>query len=112
MRRPMQKPTSIRSKNLTQDLPNDKGFVYFQDEVGRIIFSDYVQDINKFSKKVLIPNPKMGKNPERGRADQLELTGTDIIAKLILNSKNIKKKEFYHSGFISETINMLLKKIN
>jgi hypothetical protein len=41
-----------------------------------------------------------------------ELTGTDIIAKLILNSKNIKKKEVFLSVFISETINMLLKKIN
>jgi DNA polymerase-3 subunit epsilon len=52
-------------KELTQDLPNEKGFVYFQDEVGRIIFSDYVQDINKFSKKFLIPNQKNGNHSER-----------------------------------------------
>ncbi len=48
-------------KVLTQDLPNDKGFVYFQDEAGKIIFSDYVQDINKFSKKVFNSKSKNGK---------------------------------------------------
>jgi DNA polymerase-3 subunit epsilon len=91
--KPMLKLTSIKSR-ITQDLPNEKGFVYFQNEGGKIIFSDHVQDINKFSKKVLIPNQKNGK-PFRKDVEQInyELTGTDIIAKLILNSKRIKKRD-------------------
>ncbi len=81
-------------KVLTQDLPNEKGFVYFQNEEGKIIFSDYVQDINKFSKKVFNSKSKRWE-PVQQEVEQInyELTGTDIIAKLILNSKGIKKKE-------------------
>lgn len=81
-------------KQLTQDLPSEKGFVYFQNEAGKIIFSDYVQDINKFSKKLFNSKSKKWENIQT-EAEQInfELTGTDIIAKLILNSKGIKKKE-------------------
>ncbi|MCY0976308.1 3'-5' exonuclease [Chryseobacterium wangxinyae] len=81
-------------KVLTQDLPGEKGFVYFQNESGKIIFSDYVQDINRFSKKLF--NSKSKKFVEiQKEVEQIhfELTGTDIIAKLIQNSKNIKKRE-------------------
>ncbi|WP_294287149.1 3'-5' exonuclease [uncultured Chryseobacterium sp.] len=81
-------------KVLTQDLPNEKGFVYFQNKEGKIIFSDYVQDINKFSKKVFNSKSKRWESVQQ-EVEQInyELTGTDIIAKLILNSKGIKKKE-------------------
>ncbi|MCA6067301.1 3'-5' exonuclease [Chryseobacterium sp. RG1] len=81
-------------KELTQDLPNEKGFVYFQNESGKIIFSDHVQDINKFSKKVF--NSKSKKwEAIQNEVEQInyELTGTDIIAKLLLNSKGIKKRD-------------------
>lgn len=86
-------------KFLTQDLPSEKGFVYFQNESGKIIFSDYVQDINRFSKKLFNSKSKkfleIQKNVEQ---INFELTGTDIIAKLILNSKNIKKREMLPFG--------------
>lgn len=81
-------------KLLTQDLPSEKGFVYFQNEAGKIIFSDYVQDINKFSKKLFNSKSKKWENIQ-AEVEQInfELTGNDIIAKLILNSKGIKKRE-------------------
>ena len=81
-------------KLLTQDLPSEKGFVYFQNEAGKIIFSDYVQDINKFSKKLFNSKSKKWENIQT-EVEQInfELTGTDIIAKLILNSKGVKKRE-------------------
>jgi len=86
-------------KQLTQDLPNEKGFVYFQNESGKIIFSDYVQDINKFSKKVFNSKSKRWEEIQTEVTQiNFELTGTDIIAKLILNSKNIKKRETYPFG--------------
>lgn len=86
-------------KVLTQDLPNEKGFVYFQNEAGKIIFSDYVQDINKFSKKAFNSKSKKWEQLQKD-VEQInyELTGTDIIAKLILNSKNIKKREVFPFG--------------
>ncbi|WP_294236612.1 PolC-type DNA polymerase III [uncultured Chryseobacterium sp.] len=92
-------------KILTQDLPNEKGFVYFQSEAGKIIFSDHVQDINKFSKNVFNSKSKKWELIQR-EVEQInyELTGTDIIAKLILSSKGVKKKEtlpfglYYRNG--------------
>ncbi|KQS89947.1 3'-5' exonuclease [Chryseobacterium sp. Leaf394] len=86
-------------KLLTQDLPNEKGFVYFQDGNGKIIFSEHAQDINKFSKKIF--NSKSKKwEPIQKAVEQInfELTGTEIIAKLILNSKNIRKRDIFPYG--------------
>jgi DNA polymerase-3 subunit epsilon len=86
-------------KELTQDLPNEKGFIYFQNEGGKIIFSDHVQDINKFAKKVF--NSKSKKwEAIQNEVEQInfELTGTDIIAKLLLNSKGIKKRDLFPFG--------------
>ena len=86
-------------KLLTQDLPSEKGFVYFQNESGKIIFSDHVQDINKFSKKLFNSKSKKFEEIQRD-VEQInfELTGTNIIAKLIQNSKNIKKREILPFG--------------
>ncbi|QQQ26935.1 3'-5' exonuclease [Chryseobacterium indoltheticum] len=86
-------------KLLTQDLPSEKGFVYFQNEAGKIIFSDYVQDINKFSKKLFNSKSKKWEHIQTD-VEQInfELTGTDIIAKLILNSKGVKKREVLPFG--------------
>ena len=86
-------------KQLTQDLPNEKGFVYFQDEDGKIIFTDHVQDINKFSKKIFNSKSKKWESIQND-VEQIhfELTGTDIIAKLIQNSKNIRKRDILPFG--------------
>ncbi|MBO6185272.1 MAG: 3'-5' exonuclease [Chryseobacterium sp.] len=98
-------------KQLTQDLPSEKGFVYFQNEAGKIIFSDYVQDINKFSKKLFNSKSKKWENIQT-EAEQInfELTGTDIIAKLILNSKGIKKKEALPFGLYFKNNKYLVEK--
>lgn len=86
-------------KQLTQDLPSEKGFVYFQNESGKIIFSDYAHDINKFSKKLFNSKSKKWEYVQK-EVEQInfELTGNDIIAKLILNSKSIKKREILPFG--------------
>ncbi|MBK1894929.1 3'-5' exonuclease [Chryseobacterium paridis] len=98
-------------KQLTQDLPNEKGFVYFQSEKGKIILSEYVQDINKFSKKVF--NSKSKKwEAIQNNVEQIsfELTGNDIIAKLILNSKNIKKREVLPFGLYYKNNKYIVEK--
>lgn len=98
-------------KVLTQDLPNEKGFVYFQNEGGKIIFSDHVQDINKFSKKVFNSKSKRWEEIQQA-VEQInyELTGTDIIAKLILNSKGIRKKETLPFGLYFRNQKYLVEK--
>ena len=98
-------------KELTQDLPNEKGFVYFQDGAGKIICSDHVQDINKFSKKVFNSKSKKWETIQKN-VEQInyELTGTDIIAKLILNSKGIKKRETLAFGLYHRNNKYLVEK--
>lgn len=98
-------------KLLTQDLPSEKGFVYFQNEAGKIIFSDYVQDINKFSKKLFNSKSKKWENIQT-EVEQInfELTGTDIIAKLILNSKGVKKRETLPFGLYFRNDKYLVEK--
>ncbi|MCD0454220.1 3'-5' exonuclease [Chryseobacterium sp. LC2016-27] len=98
-------------KLLTQDLPSEKGFVYFQNEAGKIIFSDYVQDINKFSKKLFNSKSKKWENIQT-EVEQInfELTGTDIIAKLILNSKGVKKRETLPFGLYFRNNKYLVEK--
>jgi len=98
-------------KLLTQDLPGEKGFVYFQNEAGKIIFSDYVQDINKFSKKLFNSKSKKFEEIQR-EVEQIhfELTGTDVIAKLILNSKGIKKREILPFGLYFRSNKYLVEK--
>ncbi|WP_265428943.1 PolC-type DNA polymerase III [Chryseobacterium sp. YIM B08800] len=98
-------------KQLTQDLPSEKGFVYFQNEAGKIIFSDYVQDINKFSKKLFNSKSKKWENIQT-EVEQInfELTGTDIIAKLILNSKGVKKRETLPFGLYFRNDKYLVEK--
>lgn len=86
-------------KLLTQDLPSEKGFVYFQNEEGKIIYSSYAQDINKFSKKLFNSKSKKWEPIQRDTEQiHFELTGNEIIAKLIQNSKSIKKKETFLFG--------------
>ncbi|OCK52771.1 DNA polymerase III subunit epsilon [Chryseobacterium sp. CBo1] len=98
-------------KQLTQDLPNEKGFIYFQNDEGKIIFSDYVQDINRYSKKLFNSKSKKWENVQN-ETEQInfELTGTDIIAKLILNSKGIKKREIFPFGLYYKNEKYIVEK--
>ncbi|RKS96729.1 3'-5' exonuclease [Chryseobacterium defluvii] len=98
-------------KELTQDLPNEKGFVYFQDEAGKIVFTDHVQDINKFSKKAFNSKSKKWEQIQKSTEQiNFELTGTDIIAKLMLNSKNIKKRESFPFGLYFRNSKYIVEK--
>ncbi len=98
-------------RELTQDLPNEKGFVYFQNEEGKIIYSDHVHDINKFSKKVFNSKSKKWETLQKDVTQiNYELTGTDLIARLIQNSKGIKKREILPFGLYYRNNNYLVEK--
>ena len=92
-------------KDLTQDLPAEKGFVYFQNASGAILFQDYVDDIYKFSKKVFNAKSKKWQTlQEETEQINYELTGTDTIARLVLLNKNQSRKQFLPYGlfFVNE----------
>lgn len=86
-------------RELTQDLPNEQGIIYFQEADGKILFSDFVDDINRFAKKVFNSKAKkfvsVQKNTEQIHYD---LSGNAIITKLLIKTKGIKKVENLQFG--------------
>ena len=86
-------------KALTQDLPSEKGFVYFQNASGAILFEDYVDDIFRVSKKLFnSKSVKWQSIQEEVAQINYELTGTDTIARLMLLNQNKSKKQFLPYG--------------
>jgi len=86
-------------KELTQDLPNAIGIVYFQDEKGEILFSDFVDNINKFSKKLFnSKSQKYSGIQEKTQQIHYELAGTPVLAKLLMITKKIRKKQLLPYG--------------
>lgn len=80
-------------KELTEDIPSEKGILYFQDKKGGIIFCDFTDNLYKKTKKIF--NSKSVKNQKIQQEVQqiyYEFTGTDIIARLMLSEKGLKKQ--------------------
>lgn len=83
-----------RVKTLTQDLPHERGIIYFQNKEGEILHTDFVSDINKAAKKVFNSQSKRWEKVQN-TCEQLhyELSGHPIIAKLQMKVKDISKKQ-------------------
>ncbi len=81
-------------RELTQDLPGERGIIYFQDEKGKILFSDFVDDLNKFAKKLFNSKSKRWEAVQQ-QCEQIhyDFAGNDIVAKLLMKTKGIKKTE-------------------
>ena len=87
------KSYSNKINELTENLPSEKGILYFQDKKGKIILCDFTDNLYKTAKKIL--NSKSIKNTEiQQKVQQIsyEFTGTDIIAQLMLKEKGLKKQ--------------------
>ena len=83
-------------KELTQDLPNEKGIVYFQNKEGKIIFTDFTDNINKFSKKILNSRSPQDQEIQQDTAQiNFEFTGNQLISQLFLATKGLAKSEKY-----------------
>ena len=81
-------------KDLTQDLPSERGIIYFQNSEGKILLCDFVDDLKKFAK--LLFNSKSKKWREiQDETDQIQYdcTGNTVIAKLMMKTKGLRKKE-------------------
>lgn len=97
---------------LTEDLPNERGILYFQNSEGKIIFSDVVEDLYKSAKKILESDKtKYKKIQSESEFTSYELTGTDLIAKLMIQNKGIQKRVLLPFGLFYRKNKYILEKI-
>lgn len=97
---------------LTEDLPNERGILYFQNSDGKIISSDVVEDLYKSAKKIFDSDKaKYKKIQEETEKISYELTGTDLIAKLMMQNKGIHKRQQLTFGLFYRKNKYILEKI-
>ena len=86
-------------KYLTQDLPFERGIIYFQNAEGKIIFFDFVDDLSKFAKTLFNSKSKRHKQiQDEAEHIHYDLTGSDILAKLIITTKGLQKRDNFQFG--------------
>ncbi|MDQ0476727.1 MULTISPECIES: PolC-type DNA polymerase III [Chryseobacterium] len=99
-------------RDLTQDLPAEKGILYFQNREGEIIYSEFVDDLNKSSKNIFHSKSKRWVTVQEDVEQiQYELTGSDILAKLMMRTKGLKKKESLPFGLYHKSEKYFVDKI-
>jgi DNA polymerase-3 subunit epsilon len=104
-------PNKIR--DLTQDLPGEKGILYFQDGKGKIIFSDFVTDLNKSAKSIFNANAKKWRSvQEKTERIHYEFTGNDMLAKLMMRTKGLKKSDALPFGLYHKNDRYFADKIS
>ncbi len=97
---------------LTEDLPNERGILYFQNSDGKIIYSDVVEDLYKSAKKIFDSDKaKYKKLQDETEKISYELTGTDLIAKLMMQNKGIQKRQPLTFGLFYRKNKFILEKI-
>lgn len=97
---------------LTEDLPNERGILYFQNSEGKIIYSDVVEDLYKSAKKIFDSDKAKYKIlQDETEKISYELTGTDLIAKLMMQNKGIQKRQALTFGLFYRKNKFILEKI-
>ena len=97
---------------LTEDLPNQRGIMYFQNSEGKIIYSDVVDDLYKSAKKIFDSDKtKYKKIQDDTEKISYELTGTDLTAKLMMQNKGIQKRLSLPFGLFYRKNKWLVEKI-
>ena len=99
-------------RNLTQDLPAERGIIYFQNAEGKIIHFDFVDDLNKFTKNIFNSKSKRWKDIQEEVAQtHYDLTGNDILAKLMMKTKGLHKNFHLQFGLYFKNGNYFADKI-
>lgn len=81
-------------RDLTRDLPAERGIIYFQNGEGKIIFFDFVEDLSRFSKMIFNSKSKRWQAVQQDTEQiHYELTGSDILARLMMKTKGLRKRE-------------------
>ena len=97
---------------LTEDLPNERGILYLQNSEGKIIYSDVVEDLYKSAKKIFDSDKAKYKIlQDETEKISYELTGTDLIAKLMMQNKGIQKRQPLTFGLFYKKNKFILEKI-
>ncbi|MEC5395801.1 3'-5' exonuclease [Bergeyella sp. RCAD1439] len=98
-------------KALTQDLPSERGLLYFQDAQGQILYSDYVDDFNKFAKKVFNAKSKRWAEIQQ-HTEQLhyEPAAHRLLARLLMKTKGLDKRETLPFGLYHRSGKYLVEK--
>ena len=100
-------------KELTYPLPNERGIVYLQDAKGKILHAEYSENINRFAKNYLQSKAiKKIKIQEQCEQISYEATGSLLLSKLILMSKNMKMKETLPFGLFVKNNQYWVEKIS
>ena len=101
-----------KTQILTEDLPNERGILYLQNSEGKIIYSDVVEDLYKSAKKIFDSDKaKYKKLQDETEKISYELTGTDLIAKLMMQNKGIQKRQPLTFGLFYKKNKFILEKI-
>ena len=99
-------------RDLTQDLPFERGIIYFQNAEGKIIFFDFVDDLSKFAKMMFNSKSKRWKQlQDEVEHIQYELTGNDILAKLMMKTKGLRKRENLPFGLYHKSGKYFVEKV-
>ena len=101
-----------KTQILTEDLPNERGILYLQNSEGKIIYSDVVEDLYKSAKKIFDSDKAKYKIlQDETEKISYELTGTDLIAKLMMQNKGIQKRQPLTFGLFYRKNKFILEKI-
>lgn len=99
-------------RDLTQDLPFERGIIYLQNAEGKIIFFDFVDDLSKFAKMMFNSKSKRWKQlQDEVEHIQYELTGNDILAKLMMKTKGLRKRENLPFGLYHKSGKYFVEKV-
>ncbi|MBT0525790.1 3'-5' exonuclease [Riemerella anatipestifer] len=99
-------------KTLTQDLPAERGIIYFQDASGKVILAEATDGIYKFAKKIFNAKSKKWQKIQN-EVEQIsyELVVSELFAKLIMNTKGLAKKIHLPYGLFFENDEWLVKRV-
>lgn len=92
------KNKTLQSKlhRLSEDVPNNAGILYLQEENGNILHTEFAKDMNRWLKSTFRANtPRAKELRERTHAIQFEYTGSALLADIILKSKNLSQNKEY-----------------
>ena len=90
--------------DLTTGLPAAKGIFYMQNEEGKILYTKYSDDMNRSAKRILSSKSKRWDSIKKNvHQIHYELTGSSVLAQLILGTKKLAYKNPHSYGlFFSE----------
>lgn len=100
-------------KELTQDLPADKGIIFFQNASGEILRCDYSENINRSAKRMFnSKSARVRALQENTQQVNYELTGTPVIAGLMIKKLGISRRNRYSHGLFFTENQFIISDLN